>query len=83
MQIKLTDAQASALECRPLDDLPGTFTGRTLEFTDPETMSSWLCDASNAEDAYAEMNRGEEVATYARRAAVSLSCLMGKAWKAR
>ncbi len=86
MRIKLTEAQESALECRAdgLDPLTAeAWNGNALVFRaeDANALFSELCEASNAEDAHAELLRGSgerQASTLTGRAARSLAALSGR-----
>ena len=91
IRIRLSDAQASAIECRDIIDDPASpgaraFTGSHLVFDpqDAEALADWLLDASNSEDAAGEYPQNEpnpELRKFARRAAKSLAVLFDKVSK--
>ena len=82
--IRLTPAQVSAIECRPLDEeeaiIARCWQGGRLVFApaDREALYVALNEASNAEDADAGL-RGDK---FARRAASSLATLAAKVLRA-
>jgi hypothetical protein len=81
ISIRLTDAQAGALECRHLEDEEATLArvwdgNRTLRFEadEAEAVLDALTEAANAEDAQHQ----EDGCQYARRAAECLSRISSK-----
>jgi len=88
VRIRLSDAQVSALECRGLEEpqdalealLARSWQGDAILVFDPEEaedLAEALCDASNAEDAYAELAcEPLDLRGFARRASRSLAALM-------
>jgi hypothetical protein len=87
MEIRLTDAQQSAFECRDWSEEPATRAALTagmcssLVFLrrDGERLWREINDASNSEDAYAEIDRHDhDLRVMARRASRSLACVAGK-----
>lgn len=88
--IRLSQAQASAFECRDWDDEPLTRAAwdgdSRLVFAavDAEALCSEITDASNAEDSFAQESDGP-CRTFANRAARSLAVVAGKVlmWGAR
>lgn len=85
MKVRLTDPQAGALECRPLDDdeapIADAWDGEsTLSWEPHETdaLLSALTEASNAEDA----QYTEDKCQFARRASEVLTRISNKVLKA-
>jgi hypothetical protein len=85
IRIRMTEPQASAVECRDWSEEPimaAAWDGdRTLEFaaTSGHDLFSELTEASNAEDAFAEMTEHDkEMRKWAARASRALGNLASK-----
>jgi hypothetical protein len=92
VRLRLTDAQVAALEGRGLEEpqdpaedaLAAAWRGQFLMFApgSADLLFEALRDASNAEDAFAEMPGDRDLRAFARRAARSLAALSGRVLRA-